>query len=195
MKIKTSRNISEVVLAADAVARKEIEQYGLPSLFHYELSMEKAEMLAKKANANVELVKIGLALMDVKIGQAFAEKRLAEHVAMSSDFAKTFLAPYNLSEQEVTVIINCIEAHHGKIPFSYIEAEVCANADCYRFMHPKGVLYYLTTLAKRGGDFSAQINQMEAKYDEKAALLSLSAAKKELEPYKKAIKELINATR
>ena len=114
---------------------------------------------------------------------------------MSSDFAKELLSKYDLSAQEIEIILNCVEAHHGKTPFSCVEAEVCANADCYRFMHPKGVLYYLTTLAKRGGDFSAQLTQLEAKYDEKAALLSLNAAKKELEPYKKAIKELIPAAK
>ena len=193
--MKTSANINEVALAADQAARQEIEKYGLPSLFHYDLSMEKAVYLAKKTNANEALVRIGLALMDIKLGQAFSEKRGPAHVAMSVEYAKDFLSKYNLSEEEVAIIINCVEAHHGKIPFSSIEAEVCANADCYRFMHPKGVLYYLTTLAKRGGDFSAQLTQLEAKYDEKASILSLPAAKKELDAYGKAIKSIIAASK
>jgi hypothetical protein len=95
-----------------AFAISEIEKYGLPTLFHFELGEQKALELAKKLNADSTIVQFGVYLMDIKLGQAFAEKRVAEHVQMSSEASKIFLQQFNLNDIYMNKILNCVEAHH-----------------------------------------------------------------------------------
>jgi len=114
---------------------------------------------------------------------------------MSLEAGKTFLNQFDLSEDIKNKILNCIEAHHRGVSFESFEAEICANADCYKFLHPKGVLRYLTILGKKDLDFEDSLNKLEFKMDEKWNILSLDICKKELEPYYKQFKELIKKAR
>lgn len=148
-----------------------------------QISLEKGEELAEFYQADKELVLIGICLMDIKLSEAINQGRQKEHIMMSSDFAKTFLKDYDLSQDEYDKIINCVEAHHGSIPFSCIEAEICANADCYRFIHPRGVFIQDGVLAKRTDDFIERITRLKGKLEEKHNILSLDKAKNDLEEY------------
>lgn len=154
-----------------------------PSKNHLDISLAKGKMLAKEYNADIDFVTIGICLMDIKLSEAHKLNKTPEHVKMASDFAKEYLEEYDLTKEEKNKLINCIEAHHGKIPFTCIEAEICANADCYRFIHPFGVFTYAGVLAKRTDDFKEQIKQLKYKLNEKHDILSLSKAKEDLERY------------
>ena len=114
-----------------------------PASRHLDISLEAGEKLATIYKADIELVKIGIYLMDIKLSEAMKNNVAREHTRMSADFAKEYLKNYDLTNEEYNIIINSIEAHHGKIPFNTIEAEICANADCYRFIHPDGVFTYI----------------------------------------------------
>jgi len=82
----------------------------------------------------------------------------AKKISGNREATVEFLKNYDLSAKVKDTLINAVYAHHGAIPFISVESEICANADCYRFAHPKGVLFYLTTLAKRLDNFDAIIN-------------------------------------
>jgi hypothetical protein len=174
--MKSKKELYEDALA---IARENIP----PSKNHLDISLEKGKMLAEEYNANVDLVLIGVLLMDIKLSEAKKLNKGPEHVKMASDFAKEFLKDYDLTEKEKNIIINSIEAHHGKVPYESIEAEVCANADCYRFIHPFGVFSYAGVLAKSDLPFEEQIKSLKFKLDEKHNILSLPKAKEELEEY------------
>ena len=150
---------------------------------HLTIALDKGKMLAKEYNANPEIVKFGILLMDIKLGEAYENHRLHEHVKMGSDFAKEFLKKSEFTEEEKEKLINCVEAHHGKIPFTCIEAEICANADCYRFIDPVGIYTYTVFLAKRTDDLLKQITELKYKLEEKGKILSLPKAKTELNSY------------
>ena len=154
-----------------------------PARNHLAISSDKAEMLAKEYNANMDIVKFGVLLMDIKLSEARKLNKPAEHVKMSSDFARDFLKKSDFNDEEKEKIINCVEAHHGKIPFTCIEAEICANADCYRFIHPLGVFTYSAMLANRTDNFLEQIKGLKYKLDEKKGILSLPKVKEELDSY------------
>ena len=154
-----------------------------PSKNHLDISIRKGKMLAKEYDANLDIVLFGIVLMDIKLSYAMKNNKAHEHVEMSSLFAKEFLKKTDFNDEEKEKIINCIEAHHGKIPYTCIEAEICANADCYRFIHPVGVFTYMSTLSKRTDDFIEQIKGLKFKLEEKHKLLSLPKAKEELEKY------------
>ncbi|MFY9822151.1 MAG: hypothetical protein WAM82_12270 [Thermoanaerobaculia bacterium] len=170
----------KLVMDALDYARSEIEKYGLPTSLHFDLSLEKAQDLAQKLGADPNLVSVGVALMDIKLGEAFQQKRLAEHVQMGVQAAQDFLKPYGLDVKEIAKVINCIEAHHGAVPHSCLESKIVTNADCYRFIHPAGVLSYIGTLSKRNPDLRAVIEGAEGKLDEKWQLLTIDLCKTEL---------------
>lgn len=177
-------------------ARSEIEKYGLPTTIHFELSIDKAGEIAEKLGADTRLARIGAALMDIKLGQAFKEGRLSEHVKMGVEATRAFLGDYQeLTEEEIAKIINPVEAHHGAVPFNCIESEIATNADCYRFMHPTGVLHYIGTLSKRGLEFDNIVSQAEDKLDEKQEILSLDICKQELLPFYEDFKRMFAAAR
>lgn len=72
-------------------ALSEIEKNGTPIPVHFNLSEKKAIELANKLNADETIVRVGIVLMDLKLGQALKEKRLPEHVSMSVEASKIFL--------------------------------------------------------------------------------------------------------
>lgn len=78
--------------------------------------------------------------MDLKIGQCLKEGKLSEHVQRSSQSAQEFLKPFKIDKDMLDKIVSCIESHHGVDQYFCKEAEICANADCYRFLHPRGIL-------------------------------------------------------
>ncbi len=181
-----------VIAKAREYALSEIRNFGTPISVHFVLSEKKAIELAKKLNADLEIVKIGIVLMDLKLGQALKENRLSEHVKMSSEAAQEFLKKFDLDGEKKKKIINCIEAHHGKVSFICMEAEICANADCYRFIHPRGFFAYLTLLSgERGLGFNECLNQAESKLEEKHKILSLDICKQELEDYYQTLKKFV----
>lgn len=177
------------------LALLEIEKFNMPFPIHFDIAECKAVELIKSESVDQTIVMVGLYLMDLKLGQAFKDGRLKDHVKMSSDAAKEFLKKYDLGGDRVNKIINCIEAHHKEVPFICKEAEVCANADCYRFIHPKGFFAYLNLLGVRNNDFYESLNLAEAKLDEKYKILSLDICKKELEEPYQQLKKLINQAR
>ena len=181
----------DLIKESKEYALSEIEKYGAPILVHFNLSERKAIELAKKLNADETIIKVGMALMDLKLGQALKEKRLPEHVSMSVESSKIFLKKFNLDNETENKIINCIEAHHKHVDFNCIEAEICANADCYRFIHPRGFFAYLTLLGKRYDNFDDCLIQAEMKINEKQNILSLDICKEELDKYYKTLKIFI----
>lgn len=96
------------------------------------IAATKAYELAESFGADKTVATVGAYLMDLKLGEAFVKGKLDEHVRMSLEAAKPFLKRLGL-EQETKKILNCIEAHHGTVPYICREAEVCANADACRF--------------------------------------------------------------
>jgi hypothetical protein len=186
-------NIDQIVILADENARSEITKYGLPSLIHYTLSQQIGSELAEKISADVNIVKIGTSLMDYKLGEAFKAGKLKEHVKMSVDAAQKLLEKI-VDENVLARILHCIEAHHGTVPFQSIEAEICANADCYRFIHPVGSLTYLATLGKRQLSHAELLKQSRSKLEEKWSILSLDICKNDLNPYFKSLKKLLDGT-
>jgi hypothetical protein len=138
--------IMDIVKVAREYAVAEIEKYGQTPEEFLMLPEKKAVELAKRLKADVTVTQVGFYLMDLKLGQALTEKRLPEHVQMSIDAASAFLDDRKVGKKDKEKIINCIAAHHKTIPFTCIEAEICANADCLKFIHPRGFFMYLALL-------------------------------------------------
>ena len=81
----------DIIQKVRELAIEEIKKYWLPSLLHFEIGEQKALELTEKLNADSTIVQLGISLMDIKLGQAFAENRVTEHTQMSAEYAKTIL--------------------------------------------------------------------------------------------------------
>lgn len=177
-------NIEELVKKADNLNREEIKKYNPDIEFLYDLTLSVGIKLAKEYNADENIVKIVLAMMDLKLPEALQLGIPKQHILMSLDVTKQMLDGTGFASEDTKQnIIKCIEEHHGADKFYSIEAEVVANADCYKFIHPKGVLYYSSMLGRRFHDFNKELNQLENKLNEKNNAITLPSLKEELEQY------------
>ena len=172
------------------------KEFAFPITPLFDFANEIGQILAEKSGANEDIVMLGTLLMDVKLKQAMSENRVQDHVKMSLEATKEFLKQFKLNEETKEKIYNCVEAHHGNVPYTCKEAEICANADCYKFLHPKGIFMYIGILSQRyEGDFKKIMSQIEAKLEEKHKILSLDICKKELEDYYQMFRKLFEAAK
>ena len=172
-------DIKDLVVKADNFNREEIKKYNPDMKYLYEISLNAGIRLAKKYKADENIVKIAIAMMDSKLPEATHIGAPKQHISMSSDATKEMLKGIEcLSEHEKENIIKCVEQHHGVDKFFSIESEVVANADCYKFVSPKGVLYYSSMLGRRFHDFKKELEQLEFKLNEKHNTISLPLVKK-----------------
>ncbi len=182
------KKLFEVV---NRLALEEIEKFSAPSHVNYDIAQEKGVELAKALGANVDLVKLGCALMDIKLGECFKEKCPPEHIKRGMAYAKKILEENGVDEKTKELLLNCVEAHHGGAPYKSLEAEICANADCYRFIHPRGVIASVQNSMTLGQSFDGAVSFVLAKLEEKHNILSLEICKKELEPYYEPMKKML----
>ena len=99
-------------------------------------------------------------------------------------------ADSDITSQEKENILNCIEQHHGAEKFMSLEAEICCNADCYKFASIKGVIGSLKNM--RDMPLDNMVKLFIDKADEKWNALSLDVCKEELEPEYLAIKDFLS---
>ena len=185
------KNLKLVIREARLLALKEIKKTTFPSILNFETSNKKGQDFAKKLKADKDLVMLGTILMDLKLGECLNQGKVKEHVSRSTEASKKFLKKFNLDQKTFDKIINCVEAHHGTKKFICIEAEICANADCYRFIAPKNVFEAISVYLKEGDTIDEALDHISMKMEEKHNILSLNLAKKELEPYYQQFKILI----
>jgi len=168
----------------------EVDKYKAPSRFHIDLANEKGQWLAKKLNANRDVVYLGTLLMDCMLGKAYSHGKLPEHVRMSVKKVEELLSQdEKITEEEKENILHCVKGHHGVKKFFSLESEIVCNSDCYRFSSVKGVLGGMSNM--RDMNLDEMIKLYSKKADEKWNALSLDICKKELKPQYKAIKEML----
>jgi len=188
MKDLTNQLVKEIRLEAI----KEISKYGSPPLLLFEISEHHAILLADKYNANKKVILAGSYLADYKLGLALKQNRIQDHVKMSCISARKLLKRLKIEDKISDEIIHCIEAHHGTIPYKSLEAEIVANADCYRFLTMRGVVGFINNLSQRNDqDINGIIKYVEQKANEKWNVISLKEVKKELSVYYKEIQKLV----
>ena len=182
-----------IIKEAEKLALEEIKKYGMPKLEHFVLANEKGQELAVALGADQDTVLLGTMLMDLKIGQCLKEGRLADHVSDSSLAAQEFLKQFNLEPGMLSKIITCIESHHGLDTYPCLEAEICANADCYRFLSAEGFFHGLLIFGNRHGNLDEALSNLEKKLEEKHKIVSLKICQQELGANYYDFKRLIKA--
>lgn len=186
-------NIEELLEKANKFNKQEIEKYNPDIWFLHEIAVEAANRLAKEYGADENIVNIAIAMMDSKLHEASALGIPKQHIEMSVAATKDLLSDVNFLTDDVKEnIIKCVEEHHGVDKFFSIESEVVANADCYKFVHPKGFFYYLSMFGRRFHNFDKEIEQLNFKLNEKYRTISLPLVKEELGKYYEFFQKLID---
>jgi len=185
-------SLDQIIEIARKAALEDINKYGSPPLTLFEISNQAGQKIAALLKANSQLVMLGTLLMDFKLGEAFSQNKLSAHVQMSRYAAEALLKSNKLSSDQLDIVLNCIDGHHKTVVWKYLESEVCANADCYRFLTPDGIISFITDLGKRGMSLQEIKNYCLLKVEEKWGILSLPMCKKELEPNYLLLKKLLS---
>lgn len=185
-------SIQDLVIKADQFNKDEIDKYKAGYMDIYNLTLESGIKLAKELKADENVVKIAIAMADSKLPEASSIGEPKRHTMMAIEATKDLLKDANIDETQKQNIIKCVEEHHGVDNFYSIESEIVCNADCYKFLHPKGVFSYCSILGRRFNNLPKELEQLEYKMDEKYNALSIPMLKQELEPYYKSFKELIS---
>lgn len=185
--------MQDLIKKCDDFNKSEIQKYNPDMKFLYELSLDMGIKLAEIYKADVNIVKIAIAMMDSKLPEASYLKTPKKHIEMSSNATKEILSDIDFLNEDIKEnILKCVEEHHGTIKYFSIESEVVANADCYKFVHPKGFLYYSSMLGRRFHNFNKELEQLDFKLNEKHNTISLDIVKEELEPYYQFLQKSIN---
>lgn len=184
--------MEEIVKKAHQFNLDEIEKYHAGYNLIYDLALEKGILLAQKYQADEKVIRIAIAMMDSKLPEASFLKKAPEHIKMGIEATRKLLDnDESLTSKQKENIIKCVEEHHGVKKFYSIESEIVCNADCYKFLHPKGVLSYHAILGRRLNDYYLELTQLEKKMDEKYNAISLNIVKDELDEYYKAFKNYL----
>lgn len=182
-----NRDLSKVIKIAKEFAYKQSHEYKLPPVFYLELVNDKGQELAEKLHADKETVLLGTLLLDCMLGFTVKEGKIGEHVERSALKVEELLSQFpEIDEKTKENILQCVRQHHGVNEFYSKEAEICCNADCYKFISVAGFIGGI----QNNSDMNLQ--EMIAFYTQKAEekwnALTLEVCKKELEPQYKAIK-------
>jgi len=185
-------DLKYIIEEANKFAISEIEKFKSPHMNHFHIANKEGQILAEHFGADANIVMLGTILMDCKLGECIKNGNAPAHIKESYDRAKLFLDNYDIEEDLKNQILNCVEAHHNTKLAKSIEAEIVANADCYRFLSPAGIFTSIQLFGKRTDNISEIMNSVDKKVEEKWNILSLDLCKDELKDSYEAIKYLIN---
>ncbi len=183
--------MKDVIKKARELALDEIKEFGTPPVALFEVSLEQGQVLAEACGADKDIVTLGTILMDVKLGEAKSLGKKDEHIKMSADASEVFLKDLDVDDGVIHQVLQCVNEHHGTKKFGSIEAEICANADCYRFLRPDILMVFITGLTDGGMELNDAVKFVLKKMEEKHKTLSLPKAIKDLRTHYATMKEFL----
>jgi len=127
--------------------KKDTNLFGMNAYNHHFKSVVMyAEQLAKKRNADLEIVLVSAWLHDI----ASIKGEYEEHHIAGQKYAEAFLKKCNYSKEKIEKVKHCIYAHRGSkdIRRETVEAECIADADSMSHFNTIASLFYLAINVK-----------------------------------------------
>lgn len=108
--------------------------------YHINPVVKIACEISKKLNANIQVVEIAAYLHDIT--KIVGERK--NHHITGAMYAGEFLSKYNINENEIEQIQNCIKKHRGSSEFTRttIEEKIVATADAVAHIEHPLTLFY-----------------------------------------------------
>ncbi len=163
-----------------------------PSWLLTELAINKGKELCKVFNVDERLVLTSLFLAHTVFSPVWNGEVQKKHPELSAEFVKRYLDDWFVNKEEQAIIINSIEAHHGKVPVNSQIAEIVKNAECFKFVTIEGSLIWLHELGLRQVPFDEAVDKVIKKMEQKKSLLTLDGCITEAEINCKKIIEIFN---
>jgi len=186
----TTSSIPQIVALSEELLRKEIRRTGFPILENHQVGLLYGKKLARLYGVDENFIAACMNFMDLKIGEAFLKQRLKDHIQMSLEATMEVLKSLDLDKKLIKKIAECIISHHGAEKYPSIEAEICANADCFKFLHPKGFLTMFSGLRRKDVPFDEVIDLLQQKLEEKMRIISLPELRPEAKNYYQVLSKI-----
>lgn len=171
--------------------REELYAKAIPGKVLNDLMEDKLKELSSRYEHDSEALWIGAYLADIRIVEARTETGKHEnHVPMAAEYAKELFKKHSISKDQQEIILEIIEKHHEKGPYKHIETQLFTNADCFKFLEPKGAFHLFGAMySKNNQDFDASMQSVMFKAEEKYELVDLDdETKKEADMLYKRLK-------
>ncbi len=153
--------------------KKELYSKPAPGEVLNNLTDKKLNELTKKYKHNSDVLWLGTYLADLFIWESKEGGNIKDHIPMALNYAKKIFKKNDISEDKAKIIFEIIETHHGGKQ-KYIESKLYKNADCFKFLDPKGVFHIFTMFYKNTEEsFKKAIQYAMFKVDEKYKLIDL----------------------
>jgi hypothetical protein len=170
-----------IVKLSKELMRKQTLENKAPVWLLTEIAIKKGKELSKKHDVDERLVLVSLYLAHTIFSPVWEGDVQKNHPKLSSNFVKKYLKEWKVNENEQEIILNAIEAHHGKVSTKSKVAEVVKNAECFKFVTVEGSLIWLHELGIRQVSFEEAVDKVIQKMNQKKNLLTLDGCIKEAE--------------
>lgn len=120
--------------------KKELYAKPAPGEVLNNITEKKLKELAKRYEHNHDALWLGAYLADLFIWEAKESGDITKHVPMAIDYARTVIKKNKIGDEEADIILEIIKTHHGGKQ-KHIESKLYKNADCFKFLDPKGVFH------------------------------------------------------
>lgn len=128
--------------------RSEFNSKPSPGILLNQLGEEKlAQLLTRYPNHNSNALWIGAYLADMFITEAIQTGDITKHVPMALNYAKEIIAKEGISDVDAQIILELIATHHGGEQ-KHLESKLFKNADCFKFLLPRGVFHIFSSYYK-----------------------------------------------
>jgi len=141
--------VEEIRKYVESECRKDSNIFGMNAYDGHFVSVVKyAKILAKEADADMEIVELSAWLHDIG---SIIEGDSENHHIVGSKLAEELLKKYNYPQDKIDKIKHCIIAHRGSkdIPRESIEDECIADADAMSHFDNINSLFYLALVARK----------------------------------------------
>ncbi len=185
----------DIINLSRELMQKQTQKNKAPAWLLTELAIQKGKQLSKKHHVDGKLVLTSLYLAHTIFSPIWKDDIQKNHPKLSAAFAKKYLQQWKVNNREQQIILNAIEAHHGKVPTKSKIAEIVKNAECFKFVTIEGSLIWLHELGRRQVPFEQAIDKVLQKMEQKKSLLTLNDCKKEAEQNCKQITKMFNSVK
>jgi len=153
--------------------REELYSKPAPGEVLNNITEEKLKKLASQYDHDSESLWIGSNIADLFIFEAKEIGDIKQHVPMAVKYAKKVIKDNNISKDKAEIILELIKTHHGGEQ-KHIESKLYKNADCFKFLHPKGVFHMFSIFYDNDEkSFAKAIQYSMFKVEEKYGLVDL----------------------
>lgn len=159
--------------------KKELSRKPSPGVILNTLGEDKLKELASRyPTHNHNALWIGAHLADMFITEALLTGDITQHVSMALEYAKKMIEEEGISESDAEIILELITTHHGGEQ-KHLESKLFKNADCFKFLLPRGVFHIFGTMYGRSDEtdpskkFAEAMQYTMFKVEEKYALVDL----------------------